>query len=54
VRHYGCRVTTTTISRQQHDWAQAKFREAGLLQTGRITLLLQDYRELHAPAGDGG
>ncbi len=41
---YGCRVTTTTISREQHDWAREKIAAAGL--TGRITLLLDDYREL--------
>jgi cyclopropane-fatty-acyl-phospholipid synthase len=43
-RHYGCRVTTTTISRQQHELASARIREAGL--EGRITLLQQDYRDL--------
>jgi cyclopropane-fatty-acyl-phospholipid synthase len=43
-RHYGCHVTTTTISRAQHDWAQARIREAGL--EDRITLLLEDYRNL--------
>ena len=41
---YGCRVTTTTISREQHDWAREKIAAAGL--SGRITLLLDDYREL--------
>jgi cyclopropane-fatty-acyl-phospholipid synthase len=41
---YGCRVTTTTISRQQHDLARERIREAGL--SGRITLLLEDYRDL--------
>ncbi len=41
---YGCRVTTTTISREQHDYAQQRVREAGL--DDRVTLLLQDYREL--------
>jgi cyclopropane-fatty-acyl-phospholipid synthase len=44
-REYGCRVTTTTISREQHDWAQEKIRAAGLEE--RITLLLDDYRDLH-------
>ena len=44
-REYGCRVTTTTISREQHDLAAQRFREAGL--DDRITLLLQDYRKLH-------
>jgi len=40
----GCRVTTTTISREQYDWACARVREAGL--ENRIELLLRDYREL--------
>lgn len=44
-RHYGCHVTTTTISRQQHDYAARAIREAGL--EDRITLLFEDYRELH-------
>ncbi len=42
--HYGCRVTTTTISREQHDYAKARIQEAGL--EDRITLLMQDYRDL--------
>lgn len=43
--HYGCRITTTTISRQQHDYAQKLFASLGA--TGeRITLLLEDYRNL--------
>jgi cyclopropane-fatty-acyl-phospholipid synthase len=42
---YGCRVTTTTISREQHDWAKEKIAAAGLDE--RITLLLDDYRDLH-------
>jgi cyclopropane-fatty-acyl-phospholipid synthase len=41
---YGCRVTTTTISREQHDRAVALVREAGL--EDRVTVLLRDYREL--------
>jgi cyclopropane-fatty-acyl-phospholipid synthase len=45
-QHYGCRVTTTTISREQHDWAREKFAAAGLLQNGQVTLLLEDYRNL--------
>jgi cyclopropane-fatty-acyl-phospholipid synthase len=44
-RHYGCRVTTTTISREQHDHAQALVLAAGL--EDRVTVLLRDYRELH-------
>lgn len=43
-QNYGCRVTTTTISRQQYDLAKEKVRAAGL--EDRITLLLDDYRDL--------
>lgn len=43
-REYGCRVTTTTISREQHALAEERIREAGL--TDRITLLFEDYRKL--------
>jgi cyclopropane-fatty-acyl-phospholipid synthase len=41
---YGCRVTTTTISRQQYELTRQRVQEAGL--EGRITVLCQDYREL--------
>lgn len=43
-RHYGCRVTTTTISREQYHYAEERVRAAGL--EDRITLLLEDYRHL--------
>ena len=43
-RHYGCRVTTTTISKEQHALASERVSEAGL--SDRITVLLQDYRDL--------
>lgn len=43
-RHYGCRVTTTTISREQYEYACDKVRKEGL--EDRITLLCQDYRSL--------
>ena len=43
-RHYGCHVTTTTISREQHALASRRVVEAGL--QGRVTLLLEDYRDL--------
>jgi cyclopropane-fatty-acyl-phospholipid synthase len=43
-RHYGCHVTTTTISQQQHDLAAKRFTAAGL--DAQITLLQQDYRDL--------
>ncbi|HYV16758.1 MAG TPA: cyclopropane-fatty-acyl-phospholipid synthase family protein [Conexibacter sp.] len=41
---YGCRVTTTTISHEQHAHALAAVRAAGL--EDRVTVLLQDYRDL--------
>ncbi len=41
---YGCRVTTTTISRQQYEGARERIRAAGL--EDRITLLQDDYRDL--------
>jgi len=44
-KHYGCCVTTTTISRDQHDYAREIFLRSGLLGN-RIELLSQDYREL--------
>jgi cyclopropane-fatty-acyl-phospholipid synthase len=42
--HYGCRVTTTTLSREQYAYTERRVRELGL--EGRITLLLEDYRDL--------
>ncbi|MDR2215646.1 MAG: cyclopropane-fatty-acyl-phospholipid synthase family protein [Nevskiaceae bacterium] len=42
--NYGCRVTTTTISREQHDFARDKIAARGL--SDRITLLFEDYRDL--------
>jgi cyclopropane-fatty-acyl-phospholipid synthase len=43
-RHHGCRVTTTTISSEQFALASARVAEAGLAD--RVTVLLQDYRDL--------
>lgn len=43
-RHYGCHVTTTTISREQHALASERVAAAGLQD--RVTLLLKDYRDL--------
>jgi cyclopropane-fatty-acyl-phospholipid synthase len=43
-KHYGCHVTTTTISREQHALASRRVAEAGLQD--RVTLLLEDYRDL--------
>jgi cyclopropane-fatty-acyl-phospholipid synthase len=44
-RNYGCRITTTTISREQHDEARQLFNTAGEAGS-RINLLLEDYRNL--------
>jgi cyclopropane-fatty-acyl-phospholipid synthase len=41
---YGCRVTSTTISRSQYELACERVRAAGL--EGRVTVLLEDYRDL--------
>jgi cyclopropane-fatty-acyl-phospholipid synthase len=43
-RHYGCSVTTTTISREQFEFARDRIARAGL--SDRITVLLEDYRDL--------
>lgn len=43
-REYGCKVTTTTISREQYDYACERIEKAGL--TGRVTVLFEDYRAL--------
>lgn len=43
-KHYGCHVTTTTISDAQYQEAHARVEAAGL--SDKITLLKQDYREL--------
>ena len=43
-RHHGVHVTTTTISQRQHDLAKERIARAGL--SDRITLLLEDYRDL--------
>jgi cyclopropane-fatty-acyl-phospholipid synthase len=43
-RHFGCRVTTTTISSEQYEKARQRVRKAGLQD--RITLLKEDFRDL--------
>ena len=43
-QHYGCKVTTTTISDAQYQFAQDKIKDNGLEQ--QITLLKDDYRDL--------
>ena len=42
--NYGCHVTTTTISSEQYELAKKRVAAAGLQD--RITLLLDDYRDL--------
>jgi cyclopropane-fatty-acyl-phospholipid synthase len=42
-QNYGCRVTTLTISREQHDLAVRRIAEAGLQD--RVEVRLQDYRD---------
>lgn len=41
---YGCRVTTTTISQQQYDYAKERIKNSGVSHL--ITLLKEDYRNL--------
>lgn len=43
-KHYGCRVTTTTISRQQYEYARERVSREGL--EDRVTVLCEDYRDL--------
>jgi len=43
-RNYGCHVTTTTISREQHALASERVRAAGLSE--RVEVLHEDYRDL--------
>lgn len=42
--HYGCRVTTTTLSQEQYDYTRRRIEQQGL--EARVTLLLKDYRDL--------
>jgi cyclopropane-fatty-acyl-phospholipid synthase len=42
--HYGCRVTTTTISRQQFELARERVARAGVAD--RVEILMTDYRDL--------
>ena len=43
-QNYGCHVTTTTISREQHALASERVAAAGM--SSHVTLLLEDYRDL--------
>jgi cyclopropane-fatty-acyl-phospholipid synthase len=42
--NYGCKVTTTTISKEQLDYARAEVERRGLQE--KVTLLFEDYRNL--------
>lgn len=41
---YGCKVTTTTISKKQYEYAKERVEAEGL--TGQVTVLCEDYRHL--------
>lgn len=43
-QHYGCKVTTTTLSKEQFAYTEKRIAELGLQD--RVTLLLTDYRDL--------
>jgi cyclopropane-fatty-acyl-phospholipid synthase len=43
-KHYGCQVTTTTISQEQLEWAGQRIAREGLSK--QITVLCTDYRDL--------
>ena len=43
-QHYGCKVTTTTISQEQYEAAKAKIEALGL--SDQVQVIKQDYREL--------
>lgn len=43
-KNFGCRVTTTTISKEQYVYAQEQIKKEGL--SHQITIVLEDYRRL--------
>ena len=43
-KYYGCKVTTTTISREQYELACERVESEGL--TDKVTVLFEDYRDL--------
>lgn len=42
---YGCKVTSLTISEEQHKLAVERVEEAGL--SDRVSILIKDYRQMH-------
>jgi len=43
-KNYGCRITTTTISKEQYQAALQRIADAGVAD--RVTVLMEDYRDL--------
>ena len=43
-QHYGCKVTTTTLSKEQFAYTEQRIAQLGLQD--QVTLLLKDYRDL--------
>ena len=43
-KYYGVRALGVTLSQQQYDYAQEQIKKSGL--TGKVTVLLQDYRDI--------
>ena len=43
-RDYGAQVVGLTLSREQHDWANRRLKQAGLAET--VDIRLQDYRDV--------
>jgi cyclopropane-fatty-acyl-phospholipid synthase len=50
--HYGCRVTTTTLSQEQFAYTRRRIEEQNLQD--RVTLLLRDYRDLEGQYDKAG
>lgn len=44
-KHFGCKVTTTTISIEQFNYATERVKSEGL--EGQVTVLFEDYRKLN-------
>jgi cyclopropane-fatty-acyl-phospholipid synthase len=44
-RRYGCHVTTTTVSKEQYEYARARVHDAGL--DDLVTVRGDDYRDIH-------
>jgi cyclopropane-fatty-acyl-phospholipid synthase len=48
---FGCRITTTTISKRQHELATRRVRDRGL--NDRVSVVMLDYRDLDHTFGAG-